>query len=48
MPAGKVSFTARVDRGARLDTSEYPEMMGVTGRYPGRGLIAQPGFKDPK
>lgn len=48
MPAGEISFSANIDRSARLDVSEYPEMMGVTGRYAGKGLVAQPGFTEPR
>ncbi len=48
MPAGKVSFTANIDRSARLNVSEYPEGMGITARYGGRGLVAQPGFREPR
>lgn len=48
VPAGEVSFTANIDRGARLDPSGYPDMLGVTARYAGKGLIAQPGFAEPK
>jgi len=43
-----VSFTANIDRAARLDPSEYPDMLCVTARYAGKGLIAQPGFTEPK
>lgn len=48
VPAGEISFTASIDRAARLDVGEYPEIMGVTGRYAGKGLVAQPGFTEPR
>lgn len=48
MPAGEISFTAAIGRDKRLDPSEYPDIMGVTGRYAGRGLVAQPGFTEPR
>lgn len=48
MPAGEISFTAAIGRDKRLDPSEYPEIMGVTGRYAGRGLVAQAGFTEPR
>ena len=48
MPAGEISFTAAIGRDKRLDPAEYPDIMGVTGRYAGRGLVAQPGFTEPR
>jgi Cyclin D1 binding domain len=48
VPAGEISFTAAIGRDKRLDPSEYPEIMGVTGRYAGRGLVAQAGFTEPR
>lgn len=48
VPASEISFTANIDRSARLDPSEYPEILGVTGRYAGKGLVAQPGFTEPR
>jgi Cyclin D1 binding domain len=48
VPAGEISFTAPIGRDKRLDVSEYPEVMGVTGRYAGRGLVAQQGFTEPR
>lgn len=43
VPAGEMSFTARLDE--KLDPREYAEILGVTARYAGSGLVAQPGFK---
>ena len=48
VPAGEISFTAAIGRDKRLDPGEYPEIMGVTGRYAGRGLVAQAGFTEPR
>ena len=50
VPAGEVSFRARVDRENtfRGDDGKYPFEYGVVARYPGQGRVAREGFKDPK
>jgi hypothetical protein len=42
VPAGEVSFRAKVGRGAKLATTEaYPAEFGVVARYQGKGRVAQ-------
>ncbi|KAL6784109.1 EX1 [Auxenochlorella protothecoides x Auxenochlorella symbiontica] len=50
VPAGELSFKARVGREHRLPTAVegYPPELGVTARYAGRGRVAEPGFKNPR
>ncbi|KAI8464100.1 MAG: hypothetical protein J3K34DRAFT_127360, partial [Monoraphidium minutum] len=49
VPAGQVSFRARVGRRHRLDTrAHYPEDMGVAARYAGEGRIADPNYANAK
>jgi hypothetical protein len=49
VPAGEVSFRARVDRAARLPTpGDYPPEFGVQARYAGQGRVAREGFAAPK
>lgn len=50
VPAGEVSFRARVDRenAFRGDDGKYPFEYGVLARYPGQGRVAREGFVDAK
>ena len=49
VPAGKVSFKARVGRAARLPVSDaYPPELGVVARYRGEGRVAQDGYTNAK
>ena len=49
VPAGQISFKAKVGRKYKLTNSEeYPEELGVIARYKGEGCVAQPGFTNPK
>ncbi|CAG9461977.1 unnamed protein product [Pedinophyceae sp. YPF-701] len=49
VPAGEVSFEAEVGRARRLDPrGAYPDDLGITGRYKGRGMVADPGFSNPR
>jgi len=49
VPAGKISFKAKVGRAARLSISEaYPPELGVVARYKGQGMVAKEGYKHPK
>lgn len=48
VPAGEVSFKAKIGRGSRLGTPDvYPPEMGVLARYRGSGCVAQGGFQQP-
>lgn len=48
VPAGEVSFKAKIGRGSRLGTPDmYPPDMGVIARYRGSGCVAQSGFQQP-
>ena len=49
VPAGHVSFRARVGRAHRLDPhGVYPEELGVLARFKGQGHAAKSGFSDPR
>lgn len=48
MPAGSVSFKARIGRRHRLDPNEYPPELGVVSRYKGEGRIALQNFSNPR
>lgn len=49
VPAGVVSFRAKVGRRHRLDSRQvYPDELGVTARYRGEGRVAQRGFAQPR
>lgn len=49
VPAGEVSFKARVGRENRLSPDGvYPIEYGVQARYPGQGRVAREGYTSPK
>ena len=48
VPAGIVSFRARVGRQHRLDSSMYPDDLMITGRYKGEGRVAKADYQEPK
>ena len=49
VPAGEVSFRAKVGRDRRLDIARaYPDELGVLARYAGEGRMAGRGFRDPQ
>ena len=48
VPAGEVSFKAKIGRSSRLGSPDmYPPDMGVIARYKGSGCVAQNGFQHP-
>ena len=48
VPAGEVSFKAKIGSSSRLGTPDvYPSEMGVLARYRGSGCVAQGGFQQP-
>ncbi|GFR41394.1 hypothetical protein Agub_g2035 [Astrephomene gubernaculifera] len=49
VPAGELSFRAKVGRRHRLDSRDvYPEHLGVVARYKGEGRVAMAGYKSPR
>ncbi|KXZ56396.1 hypothetical protein GPECTOR_1g351 [Gonium pectorale] len=49
VPAGEVSFRAKVGRRHRLDSRDvYPEELGIMARYKGEGRVAMAGYKSPR
>lgn len=49
VPAGLVSFRAKVGRKHRLDGRDvYPDELSITARYRGEGRVAQKGFSQPR
>ncbi|GLC35951.1 hypothetical protein PLESTB_000522600 [Pleodorina starrii] len=49
VPAGEVSFRAKVGRRHRLDSRDvYPDELGITARYKGEGRVAMAGYKSPR
>ena len=48
VPAGEVSFRAKIGRTGRLGSADmYNPEMGVIARYKGSGRVAQTGFQNP-
>eukprot|EP00216_Chloropicon_sp_CCMP2111_P000665 CAMPEP_0198240300 /NCGR_PEP_ID=MMETSP1446-20131203/5464_1 /TAXON_ID=1461542 ORGANISM="Unidentified sp, Strain CCMP2111" /NCGR_SAMPLE_ID=MMETSP1446 /ASSEMBLY_ACC=CAM_ASM_001112 /LENGTH=765 /DNA_ID=CAMNT_0043923019 /DNA_START=238 /DNA_END=2535 /DNA_ORIENTATION=- len=49
VPAGEVSFKARVGPGAKLPIAQdgFPEELGILARYKGKGRMAKESFSDP-
>jgi hypothetical protein len=49
VPAGEVSFTAKIGKRHRLSTKGmFAPHLDITARYPGKGRIAGPGFTNPR
>lgn len=46
MPAGQVSFRARVGKRHALTPSAYPDALAVSQRYAGEGCVADEGFEN--
>ena len=47
MPAGHVSFRAKVGKDRALRVSGYPSQMGVSARFAGEGCMAEQGYERP-
>ncbi|GIL43379.1 hypothetical protein Vafri_1149 [Volvox africanus] len=49
VPAGEISFRAKVGRRHRLDSRDvYPDDLGIVARYKGEGRVAMAGYKSPR
>ncbi|GLI68805.1 hypothetical protein VaNZ11_013307 [Volvox africanus] len=49
VPAGEISFRAKVGRRHRLDSRDvYPDELGIVARYKGEGRVAMAGYKSPR
>lgn len=49
VPAGEVSFRAKVGRRHKLDSRDvYPDELGIVARYKGEGRVAMAGYKSPR
>ncbi|GIL72613.1 hypothetical protein Vretifemale_2950 [Volvox reticuliferus] len=49
VPAGEISFRAKVSRRHRLDSRDvYPDELGIVARYKGEGRVAMAGYKSPR
>ena len=47
VPAGHISFSAKINRSNRLSARDaYPLELGVLGRYRGTGRVARSGYKE--
>lgn len=48
VPAGTVSFRARIGRQHRLDTKMYPDDLMIKHRFAGEGRVAKADYQEPK